>query len=64
MEQLSTWAVRIGVYALYAYVLGTGLWLLLYAPSMYRRMRTMQSRLDALEHRVTELTSQGAATRT
>lgn len=62
MSTLTQWGGSLLVVAIYAYVLGTGLWLLLVAPRMYKRQWQMLKRLDALERRLAELTPARPAT--
>jgi hypothetical protein len=62
MSTLAQWGGSLLVLAIYAYVFGTALWLLLFAPGMYKRQRQMLKRIDALEHRIAELASARPAT--
>ena len=62
MSALTQWGGSLLVVAIYGYVLGTGLWLLLVAPRMYKRQWQMLKRLDALERRLAELTPARPAT--
>jgi hypothetical protein len=62
MNILIQWGGSLLVAAVYAYVLGTGLWLLLVAPRIHKRQWQMLKRLDALERRLAELTSVRSAT--
>jgi hypothetical protein len=55
METILYWGASLAMTVLYAYVIGTGIWLVFVAPGMYKRQRRTQARLDALELRVAAL---------
>jgi hypothetical protein len=55
METVLHWGASLAITVLYAYVIGTGIWLLFAAPVMYKRQRRTQAQLDALELRVAAL---------
>ena len=55
MNTVVHWGGSLLVLCIYAYVVGTSIWLMLYAPGMYKRQRQMLVRLDALERRIAEL---------
>jgi prolipoprotein diacylglyceryltransferase len=62
MSTLAQWAGSLLGLAIYAYVLGTAVWLLLFAPGMYKRQRQMLKRIDALERRIAEIAPPRPAT--
>jgi hypothetical protein len=62
MDTLAQWGGSLLVIGVYVYVLGTAIWLLLFAPGMYKRQHQMLKRIDALERRIAELSTVRPAT--
>ncbi len=52
MASIFHWGTSALVVLLYAYVIGTLLWLIVVAPGVYRRQRELLRRVEQLERRV------------
>lgn len=57
METFVQWGGSLLVVGISIYVIGTAIWLVLFAPGMYKRQYQMLKRIDALERRIAELAS-------